>query len=86
MPLSSLQKKILVQYRSFLKLSWNNPVLKQHIKDEFQKYGKNIPKSDFLHIEHLLRRGDKQLKMLKEDGVDGIKYFGRNNTGNKTVD
>ena len=75
---SSLQKKILAQYRSFLKISWSNPSLKDHIKTEFRKYSDNIPRSDFLHIEHMLRRGDKQLKMLKDEGVDGIRYVGKN--------
>ena len=73
---SSLQKKILAQYRSFMKISWNNPTLKEHIRTEFKKYGDTIPKSDFLHIEHILRRGEKQLKMLRKERVDGIRYVG----------
>ena len=75
MAYSSLQKKILSQYRSFMKISWNNPSLKEHIRTEFKKYS-DIPKSDFLRIEHILRRGDKQLKMLRKEGVDGIRYVG----------
>jgi succinate dehydrogenase assembly factor 1 len=76
---SSLQKKILAQYRSFMKISWNNPSLKEHIRREFRKYGDSIPRSDFLHIEHILRRGEKQLKMLRKEGVDNVHYVGKKN-------
>ena len=50
--------------------------MKEHVRSEYRKFGNEVARSDFLHIEHLLRRGEKQLKMLKREGVDKIHYRG----------
>ena len=76
---SSLQKKIFVQYRAFLKISWDNLPLREHIRQEYKKYAFSMPRSDFLRIEHVMRRGDKQLKLLSSEGVDAVKYVGGRN-------
>ena len=73
---SALQKKVLKQYRDFLRISWNQPDLRAHVRHEFKRQSTSVPRSDFLLVEHLLRRGDKQLKMLSKDSVDAVSYFG----------
>ncbi|KAG8432717.1 hypothetical protein GDO86_017095 [Hymenochirus boettgeri] len=62
---SRLQKQILSLYRQFLNAGKEKPGFLPQIQNEFRKNAK-IPKTDVMHIEYLLRRGQRQLQQLKD--------------------
>ena len=45
-----------------------------HIQKEFRKNAV-IPKSDTMRIEHIIRRGQRQLELLKKSTVRGIDIY-----------
>ena len=49
----------------------DRPGFKEYVQAEFRKNAK-IPRSNILRIEHLIRKGEKQLKDLKQKDVQSI--------------
>ena len=43
-----------------------------YAREQFRKEAKAVKRSDFKTIEYQIRRGDKQLKLLKMPGVKGV--------------
>ena len=43
------------------------------VRDEFEKH-RSISRKDFLRIEFLLRRGRRQLELLKGSNVTGVTF------------
>uniref|UniRef100_A0A8C5PYC4 Complex 1 LYR protein domain-containing protein n=1 Tax=Leptobrachium leishanense TaxID=445787 RepID=A0A8C5PYC4_9ANUR len=62
---SKLQKQILSLYKQFLRAGKEKPGFLPQIQQEFRKNAK-IAKTDVMHIEYLLRRGQRQLEQLKD--------------------
>ncbi|XP_061453589.1 succinate dehydrogenase assembly factor 1, mitochondrial [Rhineura floridana] len=62
---SKLQKQVLSLYRSFLRAGKGKPGFLPQIRAEFQKNAQ-IPRTDVLLIEYLLRRGQRQLEQLRD--------------------
>ncbi|XP_032632101.1 succinate dehydrogenase assembly factor 1, mitochondrial [Chelonoidis abingdonii] len=62
---SKLQKQVLSLYRQFLRASKEKPGFLPRIQAEFRKNA-SIPRMDVMHIEYLLRRGQRQLKQLRD--------------------
>lgn len=56
-------------------MSKQKPGLDTYIRSEFKKNAKSIAKTDILHIEHTLRRGQRQLKMFQGEHVKGMGVF-----------
>ncbi|XP_069765587.1 succinate dehydrogenase assembly factor 1, mitochondrial [Narcine bancroftii] len=62
---SKLQKEVLKLYKQFLRAAKDKPGFFPLIQGEFQK-NSHIPRTDIMHIEYLLRRGQRQLELLRE--------------------
>ncbi|KAE8636082.1 hypothetical protein XENTR_v10002834 [Xenopus tropicalis] len=76
---SKLQKQILSLYRQFLQAGKEKPGFVPRIRDEFRRNAK-IPKTDVMHIEHLLRRGQRQLQQLQDANTKQLGAFIRSPT------
>lgn len=72
---SQIQQQVLSLYKQFLKVAKAKPGLDGYIRSEFRNNAKTLSKMDTLHIEHLLRRGQRQLQMLKGEQVKGMDVF-----------
>lgn len=76
MTLTGLQKEALRLYRSVLRVSNTKPQelrtgVIAYVRDEFERL-KNISPKDINLIEHHIRKGRKQLELLKSDDFRGI--------------
>jgi len=71
---SKLQRNVLILYKNFLRLSENKPGINEYVKMEFRK-NKEIAKSDVLRIEYLMRRGERQMQLLKNSAVQDMGFF-----------
>ena len=77
---SKIQKQILSLYKEFLQASKNSPGLSDYIKNQFRKNA-TLPRQNFIQIEQLYRRGQRQLEMLKREDVQGASVFSSKNKG-----
>ena len=85
-PLSGLQKQIIALYRKCLRKARavDPERLKGHeayIRAEFRKNCKDIERSEFNRIEHEIRKGERQLKLLSTPGISGSNFVAQ--TGSK---
>ena len=60
---SQVQKQVISLYRSLMRGAGSKPGLKDHIRGEFKK-NKDIPRTNIMQIEHLVRWGNKKLKTM----------------------
>ena len=44
------------------------------VKNEFRLQASSVPRNDFTRIEHLLRYGHKQIKLINMPGFKSAKY------------
>jgi len=77
--LSGMQKQVLSLYRSLLRAARSKPDesrrdIELFVGAEFRKHAK-IDRKEFQSVEFLLRRGHKQLEMLKSPGVSGFSFM-----------
>ncbi|KAL2634348.1 hypothetical protein R1flu_005827 [Riccia fluitans] len=76
---SGLQRQVLSLHRSLLRAAREKPPdtreqIEKFVKQEFQKNAA-IEKKNFQHIEYLIRRGHKQLEMLRSsDGFSVVNF------------
>ncbi|XP_078001086.1 succinate dehydrogenase assembly factor 1, mitochondrial-like [Glandiceps talaboti] len=73
---SKLQKEVLSLYRHFLRVAAEKPGAKVYVQQEFRKHAQ-LPRTDTLRIEFMLRRGRRQLEMLQTGTIDQIGSFQR---------
>ncbi|KAK3764002.1 hypothetical protein RRG08_004366 [Elysia crispata] len=71
---SKIQKQVLSLYKQFLRVTKDQPSFKEYIRSEFRKNAA-MPRTDTIKIEYLLRRGWRQLEMLKTSSVSGAGVF-----------
>ncbi|XP_053303946.1 succinate dehydrogenase assembly factor 1, mitochondrial [Spea bombifrons] len=71
---SKLQKQILILYKQFLRAGKEKPGFLPRIQQEFRNNAK-IPKTDVMHIEYLVRRGQRQLEQLKDVNTKQLGSF-----------
>uniref|UniRef100_UPI00398ECB16 succinate dehydrogenase assembly factor 1, mitochondrial n=1 Tax=Pristiophorus japonicus TaxID=55135 RepID=UPI00398ECB16 len=71
---SKLQKQVLNLYKQFLRAARGKPGFLPLIQDEFHK-NSQIPRSDVMHIEYLLRRGWRQLDLLRDSNTVQVTAF-----------
>ncbi|XP_067830919.1 succinate dehydrogenase assembly factor 1, mitochondrial [Heptranchias perlo] len=65
---SKLQKQVLNLYKQFLRAAKEKPGFLPLIQNEFRKHSQ-IPRTDVMHIEYLLRRGQRQLDLLRNSNT-----------------
>ncbi|XP_067875383.1 succinate dehydrogenase assembly factor 1, mitochondrial [Heterodontus francisci] len=75
---SKLQKQVLNLYKQFLRAAKEKPGFLPLIHDEFRK-NSQISKTDVMHIEYLLRRGQRQLDLLRDSNTKQLAAFIRFN-------
>ena len=71
---SKLQLEVLKCYKQCLRASKEKPGFYENVKYEFRK-NKNIPKTEILRIEQLLRQGWRKLEMIKDPFTQGMGRF-----------
>lgn len=71
---SKLQLQVLALYKNFLRVSADKPGVRHHIQTEFRKWS-SLQRTDVLRIEHLIRRGQRQLTMLQTGEVQRAGTF-----------
>ncbi|SCV06091.1 LANO_0H21902g1_1 [Lachancea nothofagi CBS 11611] len=74
--ISGLQREVLQVYRHCIRAAHRKPLTNQpnfvrYIRTEFSKY-RDISRKDFSTIEHLLRVGNRRLKMYSASEVKDI--------------
>lgn len=81
---SKLQLQVLSLYRNLLRVARSKPGATEYVQYEFRKNA-SISKTEVMRIEHLLRRGERQLEGLKKSSTSGIGLFHyeSNNTATK---
>ena len=78
--LSGMQKQVLSLYRGFLRAARSKSAedrskIESSVSTEFRRNAKQVDRRNFLYIEHLLRRGKKQLEQLKSPDTVGLSSF-----------
>ena len=75
---SLLQKQALALYRQALRVARAKPAdgggregVEALARAQFEQY-RSVPRKDFVRIEHLLRRGQRQVEMLQKSDVTGV--------------
>lgn len=71
---SKLQLQVLALYRQCLRVARDKPGAVDHVRTEFRKNA-DINKSEVMRIEHLLRRGQRQLESLRKPTTTGVGVF-----------
>ena len=71
---SQLQREVIKLYRELLRASKGKNGMKEHVQLVFHENA-DIPKRNYIHIEYLLRRGQRQLKTLQVGGVTKVRSF-----------
>ncbi|KAL2349397.1 hypothetical protein Fmac_003397 [Flemingia macrophylla] len=74
--LSGIQKQVLSLYRGFLRAARSKSHderrnIESVVSQEFRRNAKDVDRKNFLYIEYLLRRGNKQLDQLRNPGTTG---------------
>ncbi|XP_020380627.1 succinate dehydrogenase assembly factor 1, mitochondrial [Rhincodon typus] len=75
---SKLQKQVLSLYKQFLRAAREKPGFLPLVCSEFRK-NCQIPRTDVMHIEYLLRRGQRQLELLRNSNTKQLAAFSRFN-------
>ncbi|KAJ1434995.1 Complex 1 LYR protein [Sesbania bispinosa] len=75
--LSGMQKQVLSLYRGFLRAARSKSdeerrKIESIVSQEFRRNSKQVDRKNFLYIEYLLRRGNKQLDQLRNPGTTGL--------------
>ncbi|XP_060712129.1 succinate dehydrogenase assembly factor 1, mitochondrial [Hemiscyllium ocellatum] len=78
---SKLQKQVLSLYKQFLRAAKEKPGFMPLVCSEFRRNSK-IPRTDVMHIEYLLRRGQRQLELLRNSNTKQLAAFSRFNQKN----
>lgn len=73
--LSGLQRDVLSLYRKLIRVAKKKaPSTHSYVKEKFREDALALKKNDFRLIEHAIRHGEKQLKLLKMPGVTGAHH------------
>lgn len=71
---SRLQLEVLSLFKQFLRTVGDKPGMADHIRNEFRKNA-SLQKSNTLIIDHLLRKGKRQLNEVQKSTVTGMKLM-----------
>lgn len=72
-----MQKQVLSLYRGFLRAARSKSEeerckIESIISQEFRRNAEDVDRKNFLYIEYLLGRGNKQLDQLRNPGTAGL--------------
>ncbi|XP_061351095.1 succinate dehydrogenase assembly factor 1, mitochondrial-like [Gastrolobium bilobum] len=75
--LSGMQKQVLSLYRGFMRATRSKSDeerrnIESIASQEFRRNSVEVDRKNFLYIEYLLRRGNKQLDQLRNPGTTGL--------------
>ena len=75
--LSGIQKQVLSLYRSFWRVARSKTPdtrlgIERYVGAQFRRDAHAVDKKDFQRIEYLIRRGSKQLELLKANQITGF--------------
>ncbi|XP_023525064.1 succinate dehydrogenase assembly factor 1, mitochondrial [Cucurbita pepo subsp. pepo] len=75
--LSGMQRQVLSLYRAFLRAARSKSAedrrqIESVVSAEFRRNAKLIDRKNFIYIEYLLRRGNKQLDQLRSPATVGL--------------
>lgn len=70
---SKLQKQVLSLYRMLLRASDSKPGVQQYVKEEFRRNSAAVNQKHVLHIESLLRRGQRYLEDMHH--IDRVTFM-----------
>lgn len=79
---SKIQLQVLSLYRQLMRTTKDQPSFQEFVRAEFRKHGA-LPRTDFVKVEYLLRRGWRQLDMLKSSDVSGAGVFEKEESSKK---
>ncbi len=77
---SGIQREVLALYRMFIKSAKakNDDAFCAFVKMEFKERARSVKKYDFKSIEHNIRYGQKQLKLIQSPGFISANYSSHN--------
>ncbi|XP_038999431.1 succinate dehydrogenase assembly factor 1, mitochondrial-like [Hibiscus syriacus] len=89
--LSGMQKQVLSLYRGFLRAARSKPAedrrqIESIVSAEFRRNSNQVDRKNFLYIEYLLRRGNKQLDQLKSPDTIGLSSVNVSSYKNQNAD
>jgi len=79
---SGMQRRVLALYRAFWRMARSKPAESRSafealVRQEFRR-NMNVPRGNTSAIEFLLRRGERQLNMLRSADVKGLRFYDGN--------
>ena len=78
---SEVQKQVLSLYRLLLREAKSKPGMTDFVRNEFRK-NKNIPRSNIMQVEYLIRRGTKRLKEIQSGSMVSMGVFVKDDKSN----
>ena len=73
---SKIQVQVLALYKECLRSAERKqPGFKTYIRNEFKKNGKNIPRTDTMRIEYMMRSGRRKLSTMNDPNVTNMGQF-----------
>ena len=71
---SKLQLEVLSLFKQFLRTVGDKPGMADYVREEFRKNA-SLPKNNTLIIDHMLRKGKRQLGEMQKSSVTGLHVF-----------
>jgi len=71
---SKLQVQVLNLYKQCLRAAQSKPGFKDNVQNEFRRNA-NIPRTETMRIEHMMRSGYRKLDMMKDPNVSSMGNF-----------
>jgi len=73
---SKIQVQVLCLYKECLRSAEKKqPEAKNYVRRQFKENGSNVPRTDTMRIENLLRQGKRRLQMFNDPNVDRVGHF-----------
>lgn len=83
--LSGVQARVLSLYRSILRAARTKDAATRHAVEAFARHeldkARRIARGNVQHIEHLLRKGERQLAQLRDPNFTGFRFGGGGGSG-----
>ncbi|CAG0916548.1 unnamed protein product [Notodromas monacha] len=70
---SGLQRQVLSVYKRSLRAAKNKPGFYENVRSEFRRNAAAVAKQDVMHIEHLLRKAEKKIKLMTDEFVQSVR-------------
>ncbi|KAF1982335.1 hypothetical protein K402DRAFT_340512 [Aulographum hederae CBS 113979] len=75
--LSGLQRNVVSLYRQCLRACGKKPIetrdnFRRFVRNQFRENAAGIDKKDFAAIEYMIRKGQRQLEIYKDEGIRNV--------------